>query len=530
MRILVLGGTQFVGRALVEAALAAGDELTLFHRGRTNPGLFPEVEHVLGDRDGGLAALDGRTWDACIDVSGYLPRLVGDSATALRDSVERYVYVSTISVYADLAVPRDESGPLATLDDETTEEIGGGTYGALKALCEHRVTETFGERAAIVRPGFIIGPYDHTGRFPWWAHRAARGGEMIVPASLARAFQAIDTRDLADFLLLRARSPLTGVFNATGPVPPGDDARPRRGGGERERRGSQRRGGRRRLPHGQGIETSCRSGSTIRSWAAWAQVDVGKAIGAGLRFRPIDDTVAATLAHTEIVPGLGLEPEREAELLAAWHAGVRLKPHQASSVCSSRNAFSAMITIATTTAAAVVERRLTSPPISARLRQNMTSGISANGIPNDSTTWLRISAFEGLTPDRDDHERRHHRDRPPQRERDLALDEALHHDLAGHRADARRREARREQGDAEHDRRARAEVGVEAVVDGVEVVADVVEPARMEDRRGGDQHAHVDQARDRHRDHDVDELEPEDPLPRLRRRPHDARWVSAECR
>ena len=320
MRILVLGGTQFVGRALVEAGLEAGEELTLFHRGLTNPGLFPEVEHVLGDRDGGLGALDGRTWDACIDVSGYLPRLVGDSATALRDSVERYVYVSTISVYADLSVARDESGPLATLEDETTEEIGGGTYGALKALCERRVTDTFGERAAIVRPGFIIGPYDHTGRFPWWAHRAARGGEMIVPASLARAFQAIDTRDLADFLLLRARSPLTGVFNATGPVPPAtmldlveaaasasdtdlnvevvDDA----------------------FLTAQGIENELPLWADDPDWAAWAQVDVSKAIGAGLRFRSIDDTVAATLAHTEVVPGLGLEPEREAELLAAWHA------------------------------------------------------------------------------------------------------------------------------------------------------------------------------------------------------------------
>ena len=174
MTILVLGGTQFVGRALVEAGLEAGEELTLFHRGLTNPGLFPEVEHVHGDRDGGLGALDGRTWNACIDVSGYLPRLVGDSASVLRDSVERYVYVSTVSVYADLSVPRDECGPLGTLEDETTEEINGDTYGPLKALCEQRVTEVFGERAAIVRPGYIIGPYDHTGRFPWWAHRAAR--------------------------------------------------------------------------------------------------------------------------------------------------------------------------------------------------------------------------------------------------------------------------------------------------------------------------------------------------------------------
>jgi 2'-hydroxyisoflavone reductase len=320
MKVLVLGGTQFVGRAFVEAALAAGDELTLFHRGRTNPGLFPEVEHVIGDRDGGLDALDGRTWDACLDVSGYVPRLVGDSATALRDGVERYVFVSTISVYASLSVSRDENGPLQTLEDETTEEIGGGTYGGLKVLCERVVTDVFGERGTIVRPGYVIGPYDHTGRFPWWAHRAARGGEMIVPATLAQAFQAIDTRDLAEFLLLRARSPLTGVFNATGPVPPitmldlveaaasasdtdlnvevVDDAFLREQGIESE------------LPLWAGDDPD---------WAAWASVDVGKAIGAGLTFRTVDDTVAATLAETAVVPGIGLDPEREAELLAAWH-------------------------------------------------------------------------------------------------------------------------------------------------------------------------------------------------------------------
>ncbi len=320
MRILVLGGTKFVGRALVDAALAAGYEVTLFHRGVTNPDLFPEADHVLGDRDGGLGLLAGRRWDVCIDVSGYLPRLVGDSARALQNGVGRYVYVSTISVYADLSVPRDETGPLATIEDEATEEITGGSYGALKALGERAVTEVYGERATIVRPGFIIGPYDHTGRFPWWAHRAARGGEMIVPASMARAFQAIDTRDLADFLLLRARSPLTGVFNATGPVPPVtmldlveaaasasdtdlnveviDDA----------------------FLTEQGIENELPLWADDPGWVAWAQVDVSKAIGAGLQFRPIDDTVAATLAHTEVVPGVGLDPERETALLAAWHA------------------------------------------------------------------------------------------------------------------------------------------------------------------------------------------------------------------
>ncbi len=321
MRILVLGGTKFVGRALVEAALAAGNEVTLFHRGVTNRDLFPEAEHVLGDRDGELGLLEGRSWDVCVDVSGYLPRLVRDAATALRDSVGRYVYVSTISVYADLAVARDETGPLATIADETTEDIwANGAYGALKALGERAVTDVYGDRAAIVRPGYVIGPHDHTGRFPWWAHRAARGGEMIVPASMAREFQAIDTRDLADFLLVRARSPLTGVFNATGPVPPVtmldlveaaasasdtdlnveviDDA----------------------FLTIQGIENELPLWTDDPDWVAWARVDVSKAIGAGLTFRPIEDTVAATLEHTGVVPGVGLEPEREAELLVAWHA------------------------------------------------------------------------------------------------------------------------------------------------------------------------------------------------------------------
>ena len=320
MNILVLGGTQFVGRAFVEAALAAGDEPTLFHRGRTNPGAFPDLEHIIGDRDGGLDALDGRTWDACLDVSGYVPRLVDDAANALHGTVERYVFVSTISVYDDLSVSRDEDGPLKTLADGATEDIGLDTYGGLKVLCERVVTEVYGEQGTIVRPGYVIGPYDHTGRFPWWAHRAARGGEMIVPATLARAFQAIDTRDLAEFLLLRARSPLTGIFNATGPVPPitmldlveaaasasdtdlnvevVDDAFLREQGIESE------------LPLWAGDDPD---------WAAWASIDVRKAIGAGLTFRSVDDTVAATLAETTVVPGIGLDPEREAEILAAWH-------------------------------------------------------------------------------------------------------------------------------------------------------------------------------------------------------------------
>ena len=319
MRILVLGGTKFVGRGLVEAALGDGHELTLFHRGVTNPDLFPEVEHAHGDRDGGLDILAGREWDASVDVSGYLPRLVGDAAELLRDLVARHVYVSTISVYADFSAPRVEGDPLATIEDETTEVIDGGTYGALKALGEKRVTEVFGDRATIVRPGYVIGPWDHTGRFPWWAHRAARGGELIVPASFARRFQAIDTRDLGEFLLLAATAPLDGVYNATGPVPPVTmvdlvEAAAAEAGAELEvvvvdDPFLAEQGVESELPLWPGDDPQ---------WAAWAETDVSRALAAGLRFRPVRDTVAATLAHTKLVPGLGLTPEREQELLAAW--------------------------------------------------------------------------------------------------------------------------------------------------------------------------------------------------------------------
>jgi nucleoside-diphosphate-sugar epimerase len=233
----------------------------------------------------------------------------------------RHVYVSTISVYADLAAPRSEGDPLATIEDETTEVIDGETYGALKALGERRVHEAFGKRATIVRPGYVIGPWDHTGRFPWWAHRAASGGQLIVPASFARHFQAIDTRDLGEFLLLAATAPLGGVYNATGLLPAVTmvelvEAAAAEAGAELEvvvvddsfLAAHDAEG---KLPLWPGDEPE---------WAAWAEVDVSRAVAAGLRFRSVDDTVSATLAHTDFMPALGLTPEQEAELLAAWRA------------------------------------------------------------------------------------------------------------------------------------------------------------------------------------------------------------------
>ena len=178
MKLLILGGTKFLGRHLVEAALRRGDEVTLFNRGHHNPENFPEVEKLRGDRDGGLDALRGRRWDAVVDTSGYVPRVVRASAEFLADAVEFYAFVSSMSVYADFSRPNDEDSPLATLDDETVEEVTGETYGALKALCERAVEEVMPGRVLSVRAGLIVGPYDSTGRFTHWTERVARGGEV----------------------------------------------------------------------------------------------------------------------------------------------------------------------------------------------------------------------------------------------------------------------------------------------------------------------------------------------------------------
>ena len=180
--LLVLGGTLFAGREMVESARARGHRVTLFHRGRTNPSLFPDAEHLHGDRDGGLGVLEDRRWDAVIDTSGYLPRVVRDSARMLANAAPHYTFVSSISVYAEPYVPGfDESAPLATLDDPNDETFDGSSYGPLKALSERAVTETFPGGVLHVRPGLIVGPHDPTDRFTWWTRRIPRGGEVLAP-------------------------------------------------------------------------------------------------------------------------------------------------------------------------------------------------------------------------------------------------------------------------------------------------------------------------------------------------------------
>ena len=191
----------------MESALARGHEVTLFNRGQHNPNLFPNVEKLRGDRNGDLSALEGRQWDAAIDTCGFVPRIVRASAELLRNSVKHYTFISSISVFAQIdKAGLDEDAPLATLKDETVEEVTNETYGALKALCEQAVEQTMPGRTLIVRPGLIVGPDDPTDRFTYWPVRTARGGEMLAPGRPDQATQIIDVRDLAGLDCAHGRS------------------------------------------------------------------------------------------------------------------------------------------------------------------------------------------------------------------------------------------------------------------------------------------------------------------------------------
>jgi 2'-hydroxyisoflavone reductase len=326
MRILILGGTRFVGRHLVEAALARDHDVTLFHRGRTNPGLHAGVERVLGDRDGGLEALGGRKFDAVVDVSGYYRRIVGASARMFIDMVRRYLFVSTISVYSEpIARGANEDAAVATTDEPDAETLEGGHYGALKGLCEQVVRDTFGERATIVRPGLVVGPHDYTGRFPYWPRRLARGGEVLAPGDPAAPIQMMDARDMAAFMVSLLERDFAGTYHATGP------AEPLALGAALERIGR---------AVGSDAKLSWVSEEFLRErnvepwvglplWLPAADqplmtLDIARATAAGLRFRPLEETARDTLAWERATPtsdlpaSNALAPEREAVLLAEW--------------------------------------------------------------------------------------------------------------------------------------------------------------------------------------------------------------------
>lgn len=326
MKLLIIGGTRFVGRALVDVALARGHEVTLFNRGQSNPDLYPNVETLVGDRDGGLDVLKGRTWDGVIDTCGYVPRLTRDSAMLLKDAVPHYTFISTISVYSDNSIVNmDESGPLGTMEDETVEEITGETYGPLKVLCEQSIDEVMNGRSAHIRAGLIVGPHDQTDRFTFWPVRVDQGGEVLAPDHPDILTQFIDVRDLASFILHAAEAQLKGAYNCTGPDY--------------------------KLTFGKLLDV-CKSVSGSDATLTWVDkpfllakevqpfsevplwvpqemagfstINCDKAQAEGLTYRPLEETVADTLAWAKTRSDdyqlrTGLSAKREAELLQLWH-------------------------------------------------------------------------------------------------------------------------------------------------------------------------------------------------------------------
>ncbi len=220
LRILFIGGTGFIGPHMVRRAMARGHTVTLFNRGRTNPHLFPEVEKLVGDRDGGLGVLEGGEWDAVIDTSGYVPRVVRDSAELLSDAVQRYLFVSTGDAYADFKkVGLEEDYTLDTIDDPTSEDPGK-YYGPLKVLCEQAVQETYPDRYTILRPGWIIGAGDNNAISSYWPMRVHHGGEVLAPGAPTDPIQIIDPQDLAAFVIRILEEDINGIFNTMGPGSP----------------------------------------------------------------------------------------------------------------------------------------------------------------------------------------------------------------------------------------------------------------------------------------------------------------------
>lgn len=333
-RILILGGTGFLGPAIVEAARARGHTLTLFNRGRTRPGLFPDIEKRQGDRDPlkgeGLKSLETGEWDAVIDDSGFYPRMVGASARLLAPRVKHYVYLSSVSAYRDPSpMQGNEDSPLAVLSDPQVEEMGKNFehYGGLKAACEAAAEATLPGRTTVVRPGFIVGPDDPSGRFTYWPVRFDQGGEIAVPGAPTDPLQLIDVRDLAAWLVLMVENRTTGRFNALGPEQPMSWGR---------------------------VVAACQKATKAASALTWVpgefvaqQEDLSfpiwvpylgdtrgfhtwqnrRAVQAGLKFRPVEQTVLDTLAwyqeqlkEAQGRTKLAFSPEQEAEMLKRWKA------------------------------------------------------------------------------------------------------------------------------------------------------------------------------------------------------------------
>lgn len=330
LRILILGGTGFIGPHMVKEALRRGHEVELFNRGQTDSELFPDLKLYVGDRKNGLDSLEGGKWDAVIDNSGYVPRYVEDSARLLAPAISHYLFISTISVYGDFSKPIDENTAVGTLDDESIEEVTGESYGPLKALCEQRVVSEVGaDRATILRPTYICGPGDRTDRYSYWPVRTMRGGEMLWPGTPNDDIQIIDVRDLANFTVDCLEQKTSGAYNTVTPkgafkmgalledclAVTGADMSPT------------------------WVDTKfindmdVAAGGSLPIWedpngesSQLLTVDGSRAAAAGLRNRPTRETARDTISWWKTLPSdrtasirAGLDSEREAELLATWH-------------------------------------------------------------------------------------------------------------------------------------------------------------------------------------------------------------------
>ena len=330
MKLLLIGGTRFLGRAIVDEALTAGHEVTLFNRGRSNPDLYSgQVETLIGDRDGELDALDGRSWDAVIDTCGYIPRHVRDSAEKLKDAVQQYVFISSISVYPEVAMNEPgvtEETAVDTIEDETVEEVTGETYGPLKALCEQAAEAAMPGRVLNVRAGLIVGPHDLSDRFTYWPHRVAGGGEVLAPDSPDYAVQFIDVRDLARWILHMVEQQKSGDYNVTGQ--PGQYTLGDVLTTSKDVSGSD--------ATFTWVDESFLTEQEVSPWMnlpLWVGseapgfnlVNCDKAFADGLVIRPLTETIRDTLTWEKTTRPAesewraGISREREAELLQKWH-------------------------------------------------------------------------------------------------------------------------------------------------------------------------------------------------------------------
>ena len=341
MRILILGGTGFTGPFQVRYALARGHKVTVFNRGKTHPGELPkEAEQLIGDRNlGQLDALKGRQWDVVIDNPTTLPFWVRDAAQILKGNVERYVFISTISVYSDNSKPgMDESGPLAKYEgadamketNQTLRASNFGLYGPLKVMSEKEAEKWFPGKTLVIRPGLIVGPGDESDRFSYWPVRIERGGEILAPGTPSDPVQFIDARDLAEWTIRMVEKKETGIYNATGPA-------------KKMGMGAML-DGIKAIANPQAqftwVDAKFLEEQKVSPWgdmpvwvppigesAGFAEINIKRALDKGLTFRPLADTTRATLewfkkqsAERQSKLRAGIQPEREKEVLAAWHA------------------------------------------------------------------------------------------------------------------------------------------------------------------------------------------------------------------